>query len=136
MCSQIFDVGTFRSRFVDVPDGFRCQAFAADLFLSAYSPKDCTFIYRSCSGPLIDSALHPRRNWNCANVLSFANQVGDHPVLLADLKIFHPESYQFGASQATANKQRESRSITFASKPTPHLHKQSPPLTHSHPVSH
>src|SRR5260370_11081048 len=93
MRSEILDVGACRSRFDDVPDGFRCQAVARDLFLSAYSPKDCTLTYLSCSGPLIDSALSPHRNWNCANVLSFANQIGDHPVLLADLKIFHPESY-------------------------------------------
>src|SRR6266853_6355447 len=45
MWSQIFDGGTFRSRFDDVPDGFRREAFASDLFLSAYSPKDCTLIY-------------------------------------------------------------------------------------------
>src|SRR5260370_12183619 len=129
MGSEILDVGAFRSRFDDVPDGFRCQAFAPDLFLSAYSPKDCTLIYLSCSGPLIDSALSPHRNWNCANVLSFANQIGDHPVLLADLKIFHPESYQFGASQATANEQRESRSITFASEAIQRVVEHSPQLT-------
>ena len=61
-------------------------------------------------------------------MLSFANQVGDHPVLLADLKIFHLESYQFGASQATANEQRERRSITFASEAIQRLCEQSPRL--------
>src|SRR6266550_9597564 len=90
MWSQIFDVGTFRSRFDDVPDGFRCQAFASDLFWSAYSPKDCTLIYLSCVGPLIDRALRPHRNWNGANVLSLSNQVGDHPVPLAGLKTSIP----------------------------------------------
>ena len=38
-----------------------------------------------------------------ANVLSLANQVGDYPVLLTDLKIFQSESNQFGASQTTTN---------------------------------
>src|SRR5260370_2636324 len=117
MWIQIFDVGTFRSRFDDVPDSFRCQAFASDLFLSAYSPKDCTLIYLSCVGPLIDRALRPHRHWNCANVLSLANQVGDHPVLLADLKIFHSESYQFGPPHPTPNQQRETRSLTSPSQP-------------------
>src|SRR6267143_2160024 len=128
MWSQIFDVATFHSRFDDVPDGFRCQAFASDLFLSSYSPKDCTLIYLSCVGPLIDRALRPHRNWNGANVLSLSNQVGDHPVLLADLKIFHSESYQFAASQATPNEQGESRSITFASEAIQPLCEQSPRL--------
>src|SRR5216684_4633010 len=135
MWSQIFDVGAFRSRFDDVPDGFRCQAFASDLSLFAYSPKDCTLIYLSCSGPLIDGALRPHRNWNCANVLSFANQVGNHPALLADLKIFHPESYQFGASQAAANEQRESRSIAFTSEAIQRLCEQSLRLINGQPVS-
>jgi hypothetical protein len=49
-------------------------------------------------------------------VLSLANQIGDHPVLLTDLKIFQSESNQFGASQAAANQQRQNRSITPASQ--------------------
>jgi hypothetical protein len=32
MRSEILDVGTFRSRFDDVPDGFRCEACAPYLF--------------------------------------------------------------------------------------------------------
>src|SRR5260370_6519591 len=135
MWSQIFDGGTFRSRFDDVPDGFRRQAFASDLFLSAYSPKDCTLSYLSCSGPLIDSALRPHGNWNCANVLSFANQVGDHPALLADLKSVQSESYQFGASQAAANEQRESRSIAFTSEAIQRHCEQSLRLINGQPVS-
>jgi hypothetical protein len=47
-------------------------------------------------------------------VLFFTNKVGDHPLLLADLKVFWSESYQFGASQAAPNEQRQNRSITFA----------------------
>src|SRR5260370_5169647 len=135
MWSQIFDVGTFRSRFDHVPDGFRCQAFASDLFLSAYSPKDCTLIYLSCVGPLIDRALRPHRNWNCANVLSLSNQVGDHPVLLAELKTFHSESYQFAASQATPTEQGENSPIKFASVSFQRLGSQSPLLIHGHPHS-
>src|SRR5260370_26591592 len=116
MWSQILDVGTFRSRFDDVPDGLGCQAFASDLFLSAYSPKDCTLIYLRWFGPLINGALRPQWNWDCSDVLSLANQVGDHPMLLPDLKIFQAESYQFAAPQAASNEQRHNRSITFASQ--------------------
>jgi hypothetical protein len=49
-------------------------------------------------------------------VLSLANQVGDHPVRLADLKIFQSESNQFGASQAASNQQCQNRSITLPSQ--------------------
>jgi len=50
------------------------------------------------------------------DVFSFANQIGDYPVLLEDLEIFHSESSQFGPSQAATNEQRQNRPITFASK--------------------
>ncbi|MGB7846955.1 MAG: hypothetical protein WBL63_15175 [Candidatus Acidiferrum sp.] len=106
MRSEILDVGTFRSRFDDVPDSFRCKALAPDLSLPTDSPKDCTLIDLSCFGPLINGALRPHRNRHCTNVLPLTNQVCNHPVLLADLKIFQCESYQFGASQAASNEQR------------------------------
>jgi hypothetical protein len=65
------------------------------------------FALRSPRTPfLANNALCPGRNWHCANVLSFADQVGNHPVLLADLKIFQSESYQPRTSQATPNEQR------------------------------
>jgi hypothetical protein len=51
-----------------------------------------------------------------ANVLSLANQVGNHPVLLTDLKISHSESNQFGASQTASDQERQNRSITLTSQ--------------------
>src|SRR5207253_7616011 len=113
---EILDVATFRSRFDDKPDGFRCEACAPYLPQSAYSPEEHPCSDASCIGPLINNALCPRRNWHRANVLSLANQVGDHPVLLTDLKISQSESNQFGASQAASNQQRQNRSITLDRK--------------------
>jgi hypothetical protein len=49
-------------------------------------------------------------------VLSFANQVSDYPVFLADPKIFRSESNQFGPSQSASDEQRQNRPITFASE--------------------
>jgi hypothetical protein len=49
-------------------------------------------------------------------VLSFTNKIGDHPMLLADLKIFQSESDQFGAPQTASNEQRKDRPIAFASQ--------------------
>ncbi len=66
--------------------------------------------------PLIDGAFRPRGNRNRTNVLSFANQVSDYPVLLADLEIFRSESNQFGPSQSASDEQRQSRPIAFASE--------------------
>ena len=56
------------------------------------------------------------RNRNGADVLSFANQVSNHAVLLADLEIFRSESNQFSPSQSASDEQRQNRPITFASE--------------------
>src|ERR1700693_1480505 len=103
MRSEILDVGTLRGCFDDVPDSFRCEACAPYLSYPANSSEEGTCTDTSCIGPLVNNALCPRRNWHGANVLSLANQVGDYPVLLTDLKIFQSESNQFGASPTTAN---------------------------------
>ncbi len=87
MWSEILDTGTFRSHFDDMPDGFKCEALAPDLSWPIYSPEERTCAYPGCIGLLIHSALRPRWNQDCADVLSFANKVGDHPMFLTDLKI-------------------------------------------------
>jgi len=87
MRSEILDTGTFRSHFDDMPDGFKCEALAPDLSRPTYSPEERTCAYPGCIGLLIHSALRPRWNQDCADVLSFANKVGDHPMFLTDLKI-------------------------------------------------
>lgn len=65
---------------------------------------------------MIDGAFRPRGDRNGADVLAFANQVGDYPVFLADLEIFRSESRQFGPAQTARNEQRENRSIAFATE--------------------
>ena len=67
-------------------------------------------------GPLIDGAFRPHWNRNGTNVLSFANQVSDYPMLLANLEIFHSESNQFSPSQTASDEQRQNRPITLASE--------------------
>jgi hypothetical protein len=69
-----------------------------------------------CRGPLIDGAFCPRRNWNGADVLTFADQVGDYPALLAKLEILRSKSNEFGSSEAAAKQERKNRPITFASE--------------------
>src|SRR6267142_6328230 len=87
-------------------------------------------------GPLINNALCPRRNWHRANVLPLANQVGDHPVLLTDLKIFQSESNQFGASQTAANQHSQNRAIALAPQAgSLRFREQSSGLLDSQPVA-
>ncbi len=53
-----------------------------------------------CRSPHIEGAFRPRRDWNGSDVFSFANEVSDDRVLLADLKVFHSESHQFSATDS------------------------------------
>jgi hypothetical protein len=36
-------------------------------------------------------------------VLAFTNQVGNHPAILSDLEVFHPECRQLAAAQTARN---------------------------------
>src|ERR1039457_2533478 len=116
MGSQVLDSSTLGGRFYHVPDCLRCDAIAPDLAQPTYPPKDRPTVDASRHDPLIDGVFRPRGNRNGTNVLSFANQVSDYPVLLADLEIFRSESHQFGPSQSASDEQRQNRPITFASE--------------------
>jgi hypothetical protein len=70
-----------------MPDRFGCDSIAPDFAHAIYSPEDDT-LDSSCRSPLIHGTFRPRWNRNCTDVFPFANQVSDHPVLLANLEIF------------------------------------------------
>ena len=55
-----------------------------------YASEDDT-IGAGRGSPLIHGAFRPYGDGNRRDVLSFANQVGDHPVRVADLEIFRLE---------------------------------------------
>src|SRR5579859_5005012 len=116
MRSKILDAGTLCGRFHHVPDRLGRDSIPPNFTQSTYSSEDRATIDGSSQGPLIDRAFRPHWNRNCTDVLSFANQVGDYPVLLTDLEIFRPEPNHFGPSQAASNEQRQNRPITLASE--------------------
>src|SRR5262250_3135116 len=116
MRSKILDAGTFGSRFHDVPDCFRRDSIAPNFTESTDTPEDRAGVDASRGGPLINGSFRPRRDWNGADMLSFPHQVGDHPVLLTHLKIFHSESHQFSTSQSAPDEKRENRSVTLSAE--------------------
>ncbi len=59
----------------------------------AYAPEDRAGTNFGGRSPGINSSLHPRRDRNRANVLSFADQVGYDPVLLPDLEVIRPKAH-------------------------------------------
>ena len=84
MGSKVVDAGTRRRRLHHVPDRFGRDSIAPDLTHATYSSEDDATIDVSRCSPFIDGALCPRRDRNCTDVPSFANQIGDYPVLLDD----------------------------------------------------
>jgi hypothetical protein len=75
-----------------MPDCLGCDSIAPDLAQPIYSPEDRATVNASRCCPLIDSTFRPKRNWDCADVLSFANQVSDYPALFANLEILRSVS--------------------------------------------
>jgi hypothetical protein len=98
MGSKVSEADTLRCRFHDVPNRLGRDPIAPDLPQPIYSPEDRATIDGSRRGPFIDGAFRPHWNRNGTDVLSFANQVSDYPMLLANLEIFHSESNQFSPS--------------------------------------
>src|SRR6266540_3613928 len=96
MGSEILDPGALRGALHHVPDRLRRDSFAPDSTHPVYSPEDCSGTDAGSYGPLIKGPLHPRWHGDCADVFSFADQIGDNPVILPDLEVFSSESYRFG----------------------------------------
>jgi len=116
MGSEVPDAGTLRGRFHNVSNCLGRDSITPNILHPTYSPEDRPTIDGSLRCPLIDGAFRPHWNRNGADMFSFANQVSNYPVLLADLEIFGSESNQFGPSQAASDEQRQHRPITFTSK--------------------
>jgi hypothetical protein len=115
MGSKALDVGTLRSHFHHLPDRLGCDAVASDPAEPTPAPKDRASIDASRYGPLIDGPFRRSCDRKCADVFSFANQVSNYALLLADLEILRFASDQFCPSQTAPNEQRQNRPITFTS---------------------
>jgi hypothetical protein len=68
-------------------------------------------------------------------VLSFANQIGNHAVLLANLEIFRSESNQFGPPKAASDEQCQNRPIAFASEAVWRFTEQGSGLIDGQPIT-
>jgi hypothetical protein len=75
MGGKALDVGSLSGRSHNVPDSFGCDSIAPDLSRPTYSPEDRATVDAGRRAPLIDGAFLLHRNWNGADVFSFATQV-------------------------------------------------------------
>ena len=115
MRPESFDRCALRGPLHNMPDRFRRDPITPDPTEPVYSAEDRTRADASSHGPLVDSLLHPCWHGNCPDVLSFADQVGDDPVFLPNLKIFGPQCHQFCSSEPAPDQQRQNRAVPFPS---------------------
>src|SRR5215472_14992394 len=73
--------------FDDMPDRFRGDRLSPNLAKAAHSSENGPRLDARDGKPLVYCALRPARDRNGANVFTFADQVGNNPVILADLEI-------------------------------------------------
>ena len=116
MGSKVSDAATLRGRLHDVPNRLGRDSIAPDLPQPIDSPEDRAILDGRRRGPLIDGAFRPHWDRNGTDVLSFANQVSDYPMLLANLETLPSESNQFSPSQTASDEQRQNRPITLAAE--------------------
>jgi len=85
---KILDAGALRSAFHDVPYRLRREPIAPKFANAAYPTEDGAGANSGCGRPAVYRLLHLRRDLDCADMLSFADQVRNDAVLLPDLEIF------------------------------------------------
>lgn len=100
----------------NVPNRLRSDVFAPDLPSSADGPKDKAGRYPRSVRPDIHRAFHPVWHRNRSHMLSLANQIGYHPVLLPDLEIGDVQADQFRAPEAASDQNRHNSPIALPSQ--------------------
>ena len=73
MRGEILDASTPRSGLHDVPDRLWRKAFAPDLAEPVHAPEDVACADPAGRNPLVHRPLRPSGDWDCADILSFAD---------------------------------------------------------------
>ena len=116
MGREVFDHCPLRCTLHNLPYRLGSDSITPDPTQPVYSAENGTRADASGQGPLVYSTLHPHRDRNCPDVFSLADQVGYDPVLLPDLEVLDPQSYQFCSSEPTTHQQGQNLPITLTTR--------------------
>lgn len=105
---KILDASALRSSFHNMPYRLRREAVAPKLAQAVYPAENGAGADFGGHGPGVKRPLDPLRDWDCADMLSVADQIGDDAVLLPDLEIFHFERNQLAAVSGIQSESPES----------------------------
>src|SRR3972149_811491 len=100
---KVLDPSAVRSSFHNMPDRLRREPSSPEFAHAVYPTEDRAGADFSGCGPSVNRSLHPRRDRNCADMLSFADQVRNNAVFLPELEIFHFERHHLGSPQAASD---------------------------------
>jgi len=109
---KILDAGTLRSSFHNLPYCLRGEPVATEFSHAIYRTENGAGADLGVSGPGVNRPLNPYRNWDRADMLFFADQIGNDAVLLPDLEIFHLQLGQFGPPQSASEQDRQNRRVS------------------------
>jgi hypothetical protein len=85
MRRELLDASTLGSGLHNMPDCFWRDTLAPNLTESTYAAEDPAGGNASRLRPSVDSSLRPSWDRNCADVPSFADEIGDNPMFLSNL---------------------------------------------------
>src|ERR1017187_4379518 len=88
---KILYASALRCSFHNMPYRFRCEPVAPKLVRAVHPTENGASADFSGGGPGVKGPLDPRRDGDCADMLSLANQICDYAVLLPDLEILNLE---------------------------------------------
>ncbi len=100
--------------FHDVPDCLFGDAGSPDLSSPGDTAKQGAVDYTGCCQPVVNCLLHPVRHRHGPDMAAFSHHVNDGPVILALLQVSDLQFSQFATAQATAEEDRQDRSVTLS----------------------
>jgi hypothetical protein len=90
------------------------DGFAPDLAEPVYAPEDPACADTGNLGPFVDGSLRPGGGRDCADMLSFADEIGDNPMFLPNLEVLSSQTDRFGPPESASNQQRQDGAVALA----------------------
>jgi len=119
MRREFFNSGTRRGGSDDLPEYLGRHACSPDPTRFIDRSKERAFGDATGFLPFIDCSLHPCWDWDGTDVPSFAQEVGDNPMLLARLDGVNPKAKQLAAAQSASDQHRDHGVIPLAPQRNP-----------------
>src|SRR5437773_10708306 len=113
MRREVLDSGTLGSGLHNVPNRLWRDPFAPKPAEPAYASEDPAGVDTGSLDPTVDSSLRPNGDWNCADMLSLADEIGDDPMFLSNLEVVSSQTDEFSPPEAASDQQCQDGAIAL-----------------------